>query len=154
VELGKARLSLETLRRHELQTQRELGAVLHRSRLLITQDQGPFLIEPQQCYQLDLGDTDTVQMSLVSGLPRTREEAIALAKRQRLEVRILFEGVAISRLQVKRNALRLLGMGSLPMGLANRESTGKTSIGLGEISRFDSERRVLSPEDQSEHDRF
>jgi outer membrane protein TolC len=130
VDLGKARLNLETLRRHELQTLRELGTVLHRSRLLITQDRGPFLIEPQQCYQLDLGDADTVQLSLVSGLPRTRQEAIALAKRQRLEVRILVEGVAISRLQVTRNALRLLGLGSLPMGLANREVTGKTSLGL------------------------
>ena len=142
VDLGKAHLNLEILQQHGFQTQRALGVVLHRSRLLIPQDQGPFLIEPQQCYQFDLKNTDTVDLALVTGFPMCRQEAIALAKRQRYEVRILVEGVDIARLQEKRNYLRFLGLGSLPMGLANRELTGKTSLGLAfgsyyELSGFD-----------------
>jgi outer membrane protein TolC len=130
VDLGKARLNRATLERQRALTQRELGAVLHRSRLLIPQDRGPFLIEPQQSYQVELADPDGVDVGPLADFPTSREEAVALAKRQRFEVRILVEGLAIARLQQKRNALRLLGLGSIPLGLANRELTGKTSLGL------------------------
>ncbi len=130
VDLGKARLHLASIVRQQRFTQRELGVVMHRSRLLIPQEQGPFLIEPQQSYQFDLHDPDVVDLGSVPEFPVSREAAIALAKRQRLEVRILIEGVAIARLQQKRNALRLLGLGTLPLAIANRELTGKTSLGL------------------------
>jgi outer membrane protein TolC len=130
VDLGKARLNRASLDRQRALTQRELGLVLHRSRLLIPQEQGPFLIEPQQCYEFELADPDCVDTALILDFPTCRTEAVALAKRRRLEVRILVEGVAIARLQQKRNALRLLGLGSIPLALANRELTGKTSLGL------------------------
>jgi outer membrane protein TolC len=130
VDLGKARLNRTTVERQAALTQRELGAVLHRSRLLLPQDHGPFLIEPQQSYQFELADPDCVDVRLLPDVPASREEAIALAKRQRFEVRILVEGISIARLQQRRNALRLLGLGSFPLGLANRELTGQTSLGL------------------------
>jgi outer membrane protein TolC len=130
IDLGKARLLLANLLRQQQVTQRQLGMVLHKSRLLIPQDQGPFLIEPQQCYQFLLDGPDLVELDLVPDFPHCREEAIALAKRQRYEVRILVEGVTIARLQQQRSGLRLLGLGSLPWGLANRELTGGTSLGL------------------------
>jgi outer membrane protein TolC len=71
-----------------------------------------------------------VDLEQVPDFPHCREEAIALAKRQRYEARILVEGVTIARLQQRRSGLRLLGLGSLPFGLANRELTGSTSLGL------------------------
>jgi outer membrane protein TolC len=138
VDLGKARVNLAAVQRQLQVTQRQLGVTLHRSRLLAPQEQGPFLIEPQQCYQFMLDHPDTVELGQVPDFPRCREEAIAMAKRQRYEVRILVEGVAIARLQQQRSWLRLLGLGSLPFGLANRESTGATSLGLvfGSVYEF------------------
>jgi outer membrane protein TolC len=127
---GKARLNLASLQRDQRRTQRELGSVMYRSRLLIPQSTGPLPIQAQTSFDFDLADAEPVNLDLVSIFPTSREEAIDLAKRLRFEVRMLVEGVTIARLQEQRSKLRLFGLGSLPLGLANREYGGITSLGL------------------------
>ncbi len=142
IDQGKVRVNLAALQRDQRQTQRELGSVMHRSRLLVPQDRGPLPIGPQEDFEFDLADAEPIDLHCVANFPASRQEAVALAKRQRFEVRMLLEGVTIARLQQQRSVLRFLGLGTLPLGLANRELSGPTSLGLvfgfyDEIPAFD-----------------
>ena len=66
--------------------------------------------------------------------PATRAEAIELAKRQRVEVRLLMVGLRIAHLQKTRSLLGLLGAGQLPAELGFKNaSPANGGIALGAI---------------------
>lgn len=134
VDRGKADVFLANLAKAERIAERRLGIVVHQCRLLVPQELGPAPIEPEAAFSFDLGDPDTIDLSLVPDFPRTREEAVMLAKRQRLEVRIMLVGLRIARLQQTKDRTRLLGVGSLPLGMSFKNTTpGNGGIALGLI---------------------
>jgi outer membrane protein TolC len=58
---------------------------------------------------------------------------VELARRQRLEVRLMVVGTRIAELQNKRDKLRLFGMGQLPLGLSFKNTNpnnGGVALGL------------------------
>jgi outer membrane protein TolC len=114
-------------------SQRRLAVVLHQSRLLVPQ-QEPLPIELDHDYTFNLDDPDTINLQWVPDFPASREEAIELAKRQRVEVRLLVVGLRIARLQKERSLLGLLGLGRLPveMGYKNAGSPNG-GVALGAI---------------------
>jgi outer membrane protein TolC len=114
---SKARVLLADLEKASRIAQRELAVVLHQSRLLVPQQEGPIPIEPDHGYCFDLADPDVVDLRLMPDLPACREEAMQLAKRQRVEVRLRVVGLRIARLQRQRSLLGLLGLGRLPAEL-------------------------------------
>jgi outer membrane protein TolC len=67
--------------------------------------------------------------------PGSREEAIQLAKQQRVDVRLRVVGLRIARLQRKRSVLGLLGDGRLPaeLGFKNTSPNKNGGITLGAI---------------------
>lgn len=113
--------------------QRRLATVLHSSRLLVPQD-APLPVRLEEGYEFNLGETDEVDIALAPGLPVSRAEAVEMARRRRLEVRLLVVGVDIARLQERRDLLKLLGLGSLPIGLSFKNTTipngGPATLGL------------------------
>lgn len=111
---GKAAVLLADLEKASRIAQRELAVVLHQSRLLVPQHEAPIPInlEPGFCFNLD--DPDVVDLRLVPDFPPCREDAIELAKRQRLDVRLRIVGLKIARLRQKHSLLSLLGAGRLP----------------------------------------
>jgi hypothetical protein len=102
--------------------------------LLTPQETTAVPIRLEAGYQFDLADSDEVDLATVHDLPTTREEAIEMARRKRLEVRLLVVGLNIARLQDKRDLLRLLGVGSLPLGLSFKNTTipngGPVTLGM------------------------
>lgn len=134
VDLGRAEVLLADLEKDARVTQRRLGVVLHTSRLLIPQEAGPQTIEPTQAYAFDLADPDMVDFAVVPDFPRSRDEAIQMAKRQRLEVRLMQVGLRVARLQEQRDRVRLFGLGQLPLGLSFKNtSPGNGGIAFGAI---------------------
>lgn len=113
--------------------QRRLATVLHSSRLLVPQD-APVPVRLEEGYEFNLGETDEIDIALAPGLPASRAEAVEMARRRRLEVRLLVVGVDIARLQERRDFLKLLGLGSLPIGLSFKNTTipngGPATLGL------------------------
>ena len=106
IELSRARIAesqasvfLANMEKNSRIAQRHLALVLHQSRLLVPQDRGPMPIELDREYSFDLDDPDLVDMTIVPDFPCSREEAIQLAKRQRVEVRILVVGLRIAHLR-------------------------------------------------------
>lgn len=113
--------------------QRRLATLLHSSRLLTPQD-CMVAVRLEEGYEFDLSRTDEVEISVISGIPASREEAVEMARRRRLEVRLLIIGVEIAKLQESRDFLKLLGVGSLPIGLSFKNTTipngGPATLGL------------------------
>jgi len=134
IDESKSRVLLAGLEKNSRIAERQLGVVLHQSRLLVPQDRGPMRIELDQGYSFDLDDPDLVELTLVPDFPRSREEAIQLAKRQRVEVRILVVGLRIARLRNQRAWIRLFGSGGLPAGLSFKNASGANhGVALGAI---------------------
>jgi outer membrane protein TolC len=133
VDVGRARVLVTDLAKAERNAERRLGVAVHQCRLLVPQELGPAPIEPEAAFAFNLADPDLIDLSLVPDFPRSREDAVQLAKRQRLEVRLMIVGLRIARLQQIRDKTRLLGLGSLPMGMSFKDTTvrnGGTALGL------------------------
>ncbi len=134
VEEGRARVLLSDLEKNERIAQRQLAVVLHQSRLLVPQQPEPLPIDLDPQYAFDLEDPDEVVLAIVPDFPCSRTEAIQLAKRQRVEVRILITGLRIARLRQKRDWLGLLGKGLLPAELSFKNTTPQNGgVALGAI---------------------
>ncbi|MGC8639932.1 MAG: TolC family protein [Isosphaeraceae bacterium] len=141
VELSKARVAesqtrvaLANLEKSSRIAQRRLATVLHQSRLLVPQDRGPMPIELDREYSFDLADPDLVDMAIIPDFPASREEAIAMAKRQRVEVRILVVGLRIAQLRNRGSVLRLFGFGWIPAELSFKDTSAKNNgVALGAI---------------------
>ena len=114
---SRARVALADLEKNARVVQRRLAVVLHRSRLLLPQDRDPVPIDLDCEYTFDLADPDLVDMTIVPDFPGSREEAIQMAKRQRVEVRILVVGLRIAYLRNQG--------GSAPAA-RRRHSSGRT----------------------------
>jgi hypothetical protein len=133
VDVGRARVLVADLGKAERNAERRLGVAVHQCRLLVPQELGPVPIEPESAFAFDLAEPDLIDLSLVPDFPRCREDAIQLAKRQRLEVRIMIVGLRIARLQQIRDKTRLLGLGTLPLGTSFKNTTsanGGIALGL------------------------
>lgn len=131
---NKAGVLLANLEKVLRISQRRLAVVLHQSRLLVPQQEQPIPIELDQEYSFALDDPDGVDLRVVPDFPASREEAIELAKRQRVEVRLLMVGLRIARLQKKRSLLGLLGAGRVPMELGFKNAGAVNGgIALGAI---------------------
>jgi hypothetical protein len=134
VDVGRARVLIADLGKAERTAERRLGVAVHQCRLLVPQELGPVPIEPEAAFAFDLADPDLIDLSLVPDFPRCREDAVQLAKRQRLEVRIMIVGLRIARLQQIRDKTRLLGLGTLPLGTSFKNTTSNNGgIALGLI---------------------
>ena len=141
VELGnakvaesKSRVAVANLEKNAQIAQRRLAVVLHRSRLLVTQDREPLPIDLDASYAFDLDDPDVVDLALIPDFPGSREEAIELAKRQRVDVRILVVGLRIAQLRSQGTRLRLLGTGGIPAELSFKNTTeANHGVALGAI---------------------
>ena len=116
VDVGRAGVLVADLGKAERNAERRLGVVVHQCRLLVPQELGPVPIEPESAFIFDLAEPDLIDLSLVPDFPSCREEAVQLAKRQRLEVRLMIVGLRIARLQQIRDKTRLLGLGAAPAG--------------------------------------
>ena len=133
VDVGRARVLIADLGKAERNAERRLGVAVHQCRLLVPQELGPVPIEPESAFTFDLAEPDLIDLSLVPDFPRCREDAVQLAKRQRLEVRLMIVGLRIARLQQIRDKTRLLGLGQLPLGLSFKNTTsanGGIALGL------------------------
>jgi outer membrane protein TolC len=133
VDVGRSRVLLSNIEKEAAITQRRLGIAVHQCRLLVPPEVGPAPIEAQWRFAFDLDSPDTVDLRLVPDFPCSREEAVARARRQRLEVRLMIVGTRIAQLQNKRDKLRLFGMGQLPLSLAFKNTTpqnGGVALGL------------------------
>ncbi|OJW10896.1 MAG: hypothetical protein BGO49_25650 [Planctomycetales bacterium 71-10] len=130
----KARVLLADLEKESRVAQRELAVVLHQSRLLVPQ-QAVVPIRMDYSYGFDLDDPDEVDLRWMPDFPGSREEAVELAKQQRVDVRLRVVGLRIARLQQKRNILNLLGEGRLPaeLGFKNTSPDRNGGITLGAI---------------------
>jgi hypothetical protein len=134
VDVGRARVFVDDLGKAERNAERRLGVAVHQCRLLVPQELGPVPIEPESAFAFDLAELDLIDLSLVPDFPRCREDAVQLAKRQRLEVRLMIVGLRIARLQQIRDKTRLLGLGQLPLGMSFKNTTsGNGGIALGLI---------------------
>ncbi len=131
---SQARVFLANLEKNSRIVQRQLALVLHQSRLLVPQDRGPVPIELDREYSFDLADPDLVDMAIVPDFPCSREEAIQMAKRQRVEVRILVVGLRMAHLRSRGAGLRLFGTGGVPAELSFKNTTaGNHGVALGAI---------------------
>jgi hypothetical protein len=133
VDVGRARVLVADLGKAERIAERRLGVAVHQCRLLVPQELGPVPIDPECAFTFDLADPDLIDLGLVPDFPRCREEAVQLAKRQRLEVRLMIVGLRIARLQQIRDKTRLLGLGQLPLGMSFKNTTranGGIALGL------------------------
>ncbi len=134
VDVGRARVLVADLGKAERNAERRLGVAVHQCRLLVPQELGPVPIEPESDFAFDLAEPDLIDLSLVPDFPRCREDAVQLAKRQRLEVRLMIVGLRIARLQQTRDKTRLLGLGALPLGMSFKNTTSNNGgIALGLI---------------------
>jgi outer membrane protein TolC len=131
VEESKTRVLLSDLEKEARIAQRELAVVLHQSRLLVPQEK-PLPIHLEVPYGFDLADPDEVDLRWMPDFPSCRDEAIRLAKQQRIEVRVRIVGLRIARLQKSRSLLGLLGAGRLPaeLGFKNaQDPNGGITLG-------------------------
>ncbi len=134
VDEGRAHVLLYDLEKNSRIAQRQLAVVLHQSRLLVPQERGPLPIDLDEEYRFDLDDPDPVNLAVVPDFPCSREDAIQLAKRQRVEVRILVVGLRIARLRQKRDWLGLLGKGILPAEMSFKNTIpGNGGVALGAV---------------------
>lgn len=134
VNFGRAQVLLADLVKNELLAQRDLAVVLHRSRLLTPQEHEPIPIELDHHYIFLLDDPDLVELGFVPDFPTCRDEAIQLAKRQRVEVRLLVVGLRIARLTQQRSVLGLLGKGTVPTEMSFKNTTpGNGGVALGAV---------------------
>jgi outer membrane protein TolC len=134
VDVGRARVFVADLGKAERNAERRLGVAVHQCRLLVPQELGPVPIEPETAFAFDLAEPDLIDLSLVPDFPRCRDDAVQFAKRQRLEVRLMIVGLRIARLQQLRDKTRLLGLGTLPLGMSFKNTTsGNGGIALGLI---------------------
>lgn len=131
----KARVLLADFEKESRIHQRELGLVLHQSRLLVPQQERAIPIKIDYAYNFNLADPDEVDLSWMPDFPTTREEAVQLAKQQRVDVRLRIVGLRIARLQQKRSVLGLFGEGRLPaeLGFKNTNPNRNGGITLGAI---------------------
>jgi outer membrane protein TolC len=133
VDVGRARVLVADLGKAERNAERRLGVAVHQCRLLVPQELGPAPIEPEAAFRFDLAEPDLIDLSLVPDFPRCREDAVQLAKRQRLEVRLMVVGLRIARLQQIRDKTRLFGLGQLPLSMSFKNTTkanGGIALGL------------------------
>jgi outer membrane protein TolC len=133
VDVGRARVFVADLGKAERIAERRLGVAVHQCRLLVPQELGPLPIEPDAAFSFELAEPDLVDLSLVPDFPRCRDDAVQLAKRQRLEVRLMIVGLRIARLQQIRDKTRLFGLGQLPLGMSFKNTTtanGGIALGL------------------------
>jgi outer membrane protein TolC len=131
---SRSRVLLYDLEKNSRIAQRQLAVVLHQSRLLVPQERGPLPIELDEEYGFDLDDPDLVDLAVVPDFPSSRDEAIQLAKRQRVEVRILVVGLRIARLRQKRDWLGLLGKGILPAEMSFKNTIPQNGgVALGAV---------------------
>jgi outer membrane protein TolC len=131
---SQARVLLANLEKNSRVAQRQLAVVLHQSRLLVPQDQGPLPIGLDEEYRFNLDDPDVVNLALLPDFPASRSEAIDMATRQRVEVRILVVGLRIARLRSQGAGLRLFGVGALPLELSFKNTTNANhGVALGAI---------------------
>jgi hypothetical protein len=133
VDVGRARVLVADLGKAERNAERRLGVAVHQCRLLVPQELGPAPIEPESAFVFDLAEPDLIDLSLVPDFPSCREDAVQLAKRQRLEVRLMIVGLRIARLQQIRDKTRLFGLGQLPLGMSFKNTTkanGGIALGL------------------------
>ncbi|AMV41032.1 Outer membrane efflux protein (plasmid) [Planctomyces sp. SH-PL62] len=135
VSQDKARVLLSDLEKESRITRRELAVVLHQSRLLVPQQAAVVPIQADYAYGFDLADPDEVDLRWMPDFPGSREEAVQLAKQQRVDVRLRVVGLRIARLQQKRSVLGLLGEGRLPaeLGFKNTSPGRNGGITLGAI---------------------
>jgi outer membrane protein TolC len=130
---SKAHVFLADLEKESRIRQRKLAVVLHQSRLLIPQTE-PAPIALDHDYSFDLGDPDLVDLGVVPDFPTSREEAVEMAKRQRVEIRILMAGLNIAQLRRKGSLLSLFGKGQLPGELGFKSTTTNNGgVALGAI---------------------
>jgi outer membrane protein TolC len=130
---SKARVLFTDLEKDARVAQRDLALVLHQSRLLIPQE-APIPIQLEVPYCFDLADPDEVDLRWMPDFPSCREEAIQLAKQQRVEVRLRVVGLRIARLKRQKSLLGLIGAGSLPAELGFKNAgTPNGGITLGAI---------------------
>ena len=133
VNVGRARVLLSNIEKESAITQRRLGVAVHQCRLLVPAEVGPAPIESDWRFTFDLACPDAVDLRLVPDFPCSREQAVERARRQRFEVRLMVVGTRIAQLQNKRDKLRLFGAGSLPLGLAFKNTNpnnGGVALGL------------------------
>lgn len=131
VDASKAGVLLLDLEKSARIRQRHLAVTLHQCRLLVPQSE-PRAIALDPGYRFDLDDPDTVDLTRIPYFPRSRADAIEMAKRQRAEVRLLVVGLRIAQLKQKGSLLSLLGMGRLPAELGFKGTTpgnGHTTLG-------------------------
>ena len=134
VDVGRARVLLADLEKAERIAERRLGIAVHQCRLLVPQELGPVPIEPETAFGFNLAEPDLIDLGVVPDFPRCHEDAVQLAKRQRLEVRLMIVGLRIARLQQTRDKTRLLGLGQLPLGMSFKNTTKNNGgIALGMI---------------------
>ncbi|MCE9561671.1 MAG: TolC family protein [Planctomycetes bacterium] len=134
VDVGRAEVLVAELGKEFDVRRRRLGVVLHSSRLLVPQAEEPVPIEVEAGYQFDLADPDTVDLGLIPDFPTSREDAIARAKQQRLEVKIMEVGLRAAEIQDKRDVLSLLGLGQVPLGLSLKNTnTANGGLAFGAI---------------------
>lgn len=134
VDAGRAEVLAADFEKEFDVRRRRLGVVLHTSRLLVPQDEGPLPVEAASGFRFDLTDPDTVDFGLIPDFPACREEAVARAKQQRVEVRIMEVGLRAARLQDRRDLLGLLGLGRVPTGVSFKNTTPKNGgIAFGAI---------------------
>jgi outer membrane protein TolC len=133
VEDSKAHVFLADLEKTSRILQRKLAVTLHQSRLLVPQTElVPIVLDHDYCF--DLGDPDVVDLRVVPDFPTCREEAIEMAKRQRVEVRLLVVGLRIAQLRRKGSLLGLLGKGLLPTEWSFKNTTpGNGGVAFGAI---------------------
>jgi outer membrane protein TolC len=130
---SKAHVFLADLEKESRIRQRKLAVVLHQSRLLVPQTE-PMPIALDHDYSFDLNDPDLVDLRVVPDFPSGREEAVEMAKRQRVEVRTLVAGLNIAQLRRKGSLLSLIGKGQLPGEFAFKNTTtGNGGVALGAI---------------------
>ncbi|HTU88782.1 MAG TPA: TolC family protein [Gemmataceae bacterium] len=129
VEDSKAHVFLADLEKTSRILQRRLAVVLHQSRLLVPQTEPvPIVFDHDYCF--DLGDPDLVDLRVVPDFPTCREEVIEMAKRQRVEVRLLVVGLRIAQLRRKGSLLGLLGKGALPGEFSYKNATAGPDGGV------------------------
>lgn len=134
VDTHRAELLKADLKKEFAIRQQQLGIVLHTSRLLVSQEEAPLPIQPESKYDFTLTDPDLVDLRLITDFPTSRDEAVARAKQQRFEVRIMEAGLRAAQIQDKKDLLSLLGVGKAPVGLGFKNAgPANEGVALGAI---------------------
>jgi len=131
----KANVLLSELEKEARVTQRELAVVLHQSRLLVPQQPRVIPIRFDESYAFNLNAPDEVDLRWMPDFPGSREEAVELAKQQRVDVRLRVVGLRIARMQKQRSVLGLIGEGRIPaeLGFKNTSPNRNGGVTLGAI---------------------